>query len=181
MSIIETIEKANYVATEKQIEALAAAVSTGSRGSGTYLRILVAALQAELGGRPARRGRPRRAEPMDALERVHKRLYESVKRGCAGDDVNRRSTFARTSASTLRGWIARGGDPRSLTVATVTKRSLAAAKASPDERFADRLAKLVRAAERLGPSAIAQLAALGVASSAPQVVATKLTRVHAPH
>lgn len=132
MNIIQTIEKANYAATEAQVETLAHAVVLGKRGESTYLRVLVAHCQGEAG--PA----SRRRLPSDAAEaivdKVHARLYVAVQKGVqsnglGGDEVpqaevNRRATFARTSASELRGFIARGGDIRTLKVGELTRNQL---------------------------------------------------------
>lgn len=133
MNIIQTIAKANYAATGTQVETLAHAVVLGKQGESTYLRVLAAHCQAEAG--PA----GRRRLPADAAEaivdKVHARLYPHVQKGVqanglAGDgempqaEVNRRATFARTSASELRGFIARGGDIRTLKVAELTRAQL---------------------------------------------------------
>lgn len=132
MNILQTIERANYAATGAQVETLAHAVVLGKFGEATYLRVLTAHCQAEA-------GTSRRKLPADAAEaiidKVHGRLYPHVQKGVQANglapdvemavrEVNRRSTFARTSASELRGFIARGGDLRSLEVATLTRAQL---------------------------------------------------------
>lgn len=130
MNIIQTIAKANYAATGAQVETLAHAVVIGKQGESTYLRVLVAHCQAEA-------GTGRRKLPNDAAEaivdKVHGKLYPHVQKGVQANglggeleakEVNRRSTFARTSASELRGFIAKGGDIRTLEVDTLTRAQL---------------------------------------------------------
>lgn len=140
MNIIQTIAKANYAATETQVETLAHAVVLGKMGESTYLRVLTAHCQAELGPAPRRAVSARAAamtrEAQEAvIDKVHGRLYPHVQKGVqsnglGGDgelpanEVNRRATFARTSASELRGYVARGGDLRALEVATLTRAQL---------------------------------------------------------
>jgi hypothetical protein len=132
MNIIQIIERANYAATASQVETLAHTVVLGKRGESTYLRVLTAHCQAEAGtGR-----RKMRAEDAEAIiDRVHARLYPSVQKGVAsnglGEDgevpqpeINRRSTFARTSASELRTFVNRGGDIRGLKVPELTRAQL---------------------------------------------------------
>lgn len=165
MNIVQKLEAAHYAASDKDIETLARIASDGTQAGGTYLRVLVASVQAELRGtadaRP-RRGRPRKqqatgaASPLEVFERVNTRLYESVKRGLAGipdADINRRATFARTAGSTLRRWIAAGGNPASLTLSQITKRSLAV-RVDADEGWRRSLQSFMRGAERAGPDAI---------------------------
>lgn len=131
MNIIQTIAKANYAATGAQVETLAHAVVLGKFGESTYLRVLTAHCQAEAGT-----GR-RKMNPADAeaiIDKVHGKLYPHVQKGVQANglgmdempakEVNRRSTFARTSASELRGFIARGGDIRTLKVDELTRAQL---------------------------------------------------------
>lgn len=157
MNIIQSIEKANYAATDAQVEGLAHAVVLGRRGESTYLRVLAHYCQGEL-------GRGRRKVPADAqeavIDKVHNRLYPHVQKGVQSNgnggaevsqaEVNRRSNFARSSASELRGYVARGGDLRELDVPNLTRNFLRKfGKAVPTGTRAERsLSKSVDAAER---------------------------------
>lgn len=157
MNIIQSIEKANYAATEAQVETLAHAVVLGKRGESTYLRVLAAHCQAQL-------GRGRRPLPADAqeavIDKVHERMYPHVQKGVQANgnggselsqaEVNRRSTFARTSASELRGYVTRGGDLRTLVVGELTRNFLRKfGKAVPTGTRAERsLANSTDAVER---------------------------------
>jgi hypothetical protein len=174
-TIIEKLETAHYVATEQQIELLAAEQYNGStqaiRASGTYLRAIVAACQGKLGRKG--RGRVNTQSQLAVLDAVHERFYPAVLRGVTTPDIasdetldkaesgrrmlerNARSAFARTSVSTLRTYVAAGGDMRALILAEVTKHALRTALSPPEPR--DKGARqmqraegaLVRAAQRL--------------------------------
>jgi len=149
--IYDTIQRKHYVATEAEVEALAAEHQTGmestTRGSATYLRVLVAGAQSRLGKRgPA----PRAKAQAEVLELVHAKFYPAVLRGITSPDIahddqaeapeqrrralerNRRSAFARSAMSTLRAYVGAGGDLRALTVETVSKGELRAAMAPPE-------------------------------------------------
>lgn len=131
MNIIQTIERANYAATDTQVETLAHAVALGRRCESTYLRVLVAHCQAEIGG-----GRRKiAADAQEAIiDKVHTRLYAHVQKGVVANgmgsdempqaEINRRSTFARSSTSELRGYVQRGGDLRALKVGELTRQFL---------------------------------------------------------
>lgn len=160
--IEDKIESKNYVATEHDVELLAAAHLACSdatkRVDVSYLRILVAALQARFNGL---RGRKKAAAPEDLkqhseyLAETHTRLYAFVLKGVTTPDVmdeetldpdtrraragvrNGRAAFARSSASTLQLYIRMGGDVRGLHVADVSKsqlRAFAKSKAPPTPR-----------------------------------------------
>lgn len=125
MNIIDSIVKAHYVATESQVEQLAARIALGDISDNTYLRVSLAHMQAVL-GRP-RRGKQPPQEPV--LDAVHKKLYPAFLRGLGPEDMDpkereRRGIKARTNASTVRYFIRGGGDVRGLDLATVTKGSL---------------------------------------------------------
>jgi len=144
------VSKNQYVMTEAQIEALAAERTTSfmlAEGfDGTYLRALVAGVQAKLG--PKRGRRPSDDSQLGVVEAIAGPFYAAVLRGVVTSDIaldatleaaettrrtrerNRRSTFARTAKSTLVAWIEAGGDARGLDVATVTKGFLRAAVAA---------------------------------------------------
>lgn len=168
MNIIDNIEKHHYVATDAQVEMLArdhyTANSAALRANGTYLRVLIAACQAELG---QKRGRTPAVEAqLVVLERVHERFYAAVLRGTLTPDVeaaaaldstergrrqlerNRRSGFARSAATTLRNYIRAGGDLRGLDLSSVSKTSLQRA-ASPDTPVDDKRLERINRAEQV--------------------------------
>ena len=155
MNIITKIEKAHYMATEHDVEALAALhlanVEAASGTDGQYLRIMLAALKAKYGnGGVPRIGRRRlltdvdRAQHVATLAEHHARLYPFVLKGITTPDVaddatmdvearraratvrNNRAGFARSATSTIKSWIKAGGDIRGLDVTTATKTALRA-------------------------------------------------------
>lgn len=150
--IHENIQRKHYVATEAEVEALAGeqytAMETAGAGGVTFLRVLVAASQARLGRR--RGPAPRASAQSEVLELIYDKFYPAVLRGITTDDIahdpaqsaieqrrralerNRRSAFARSAISTLRPFVAAGGDLRNLDVATVTKAFLRSAVAPPE-------------------------------------------------
>lgn len=145
MSILNIIVSGNYAATPKQVEELARAVHVGLQGPGTYLRILVCACLSALPELPKHRGRRAidTVAQLAAVDKVHVEHYPAVLRGVADDSTdtrenNRRATFARSAASTLRAYVKRGGDIRSLDVDQVTKAGLRGAE--QPEGVTDRLA-----------------------------------------
>jgi len=125
-NVISLIVKAHYArVTPEMVEQLAHLVVTGQDADSTYLRVVLAQMQARL-GRP-RRGKQPPQEPV--LDQVHEALYPSVLKGVGPDDMpqeerNRKATFARSAASTIRFFIRNGGDVRGLDVATATKSGL---------------------------------------------------------
>lgn len=130
-SIVETIVAANFMADATQVERLAGTVVEGQAADGTYLRVVLAHMQANL-GKP-QRGRRRAAPDAHAaevvLDGIHENLYASVLKGVGPEDLatnerNRRATFARSAASTVRYFIRNGGDVRTVEVATATKNGL---------------------------------------------------------
>jgi hypothetical protein len=154
VDILSTIESSNYVATVDQVEALArtyqASDEQAQRARGSYLRILVAALQVHLGMSEPRitalRGKLPSVSDVNAdlaaLNIVHVTYYEAIQRVIITPDVadakglkmaerkrralvrNSRSAFARTSKSTLAAYIRAGGNVRALNVLQLTKASL---------------------------------------------------------
>jgi hypothetical protein len=163
MNILETIERKHYIATDSDVEQLAATHLTSDaltkRSDGQYLRILVAAMRAKFGSGKGS-GRRRKlteadvAEQSEALAAIHTRFYASVLKGVTTDEVadhdnlsaderraraaarNGRAGFARSAASTLQAYIRAGGDIRGLDVATVTKtelRAFARVAQAPDD------------------------------------------------
>jgi hypothetical protein len=144
MEIVDKIEKAHYViVSDHEVELLAAAHLAASEATkktdGAYLRILVAACQAELGNKKHKMAQKDQQRHAEYLSEVHGRLYPAVMRGVTTPDVeddeklsqddrraraairNARATFARSGASTIQGYIKAGGDVRGLDVQTVTK------------------------------------------------------------
>lgn len=126
-SIVEIIAASNFMADATQVERLAGNVVEGQAADATYLRVILAHMQANLG-----KGRRRRADSQSAevvLDSTHERLYQSVLKGVGPEDIdsterNRRATFARSAASTVRYFIRGGGDVRSIDVSTATKSGL---------------------------------------------------------
>lgn len=156
--IEDKLEAKNYVATDHDVELLAAAhlacTDAAKRADVSYLRVLVQMLKARFDGVKGRRkaSAADRDNHSKYLAEIHTRLYAFVLRGITTPDVmdeetldpdtrrgraavrNSRAAFARSSASTLQTFIRAGGDIRSLDVASVVKSQLRAwAKAqSPD-------------------------------------------------
>lgn len=137
MTIADRIASAKFVATDAQIEQLAASVAQGTQAGGTYLQVLFAAVLAVL-------GRPRGRKPRDmaavvtaqdaALSKVHDRFYPHVLAGVGGEGVekHRRANFARSACATLRKVVRSGHDLRLIEVATVSKTSLRKLTAKPE-------------------------------------------------
>lgn len=123
-SLIEAIAAAKHVATDAQVEQLAALVATGTQAGGTYLGVLVAHVQQSV-----QRKRLTRIRAGVAINVVHTKLYALVLKGVGDETIdqperNRRGTFARSAAATLRYYVAQGGDLRALDAAAVTKAHL---------------------------------------------------------
>jgi len=156
--------KSKYVMTEAQVEQLARDHTShvvASQGGGlTYLRVLLVAVQAQL-GTPRGRGRPMSAETqLAALERIEAPLYAAVLRGVVTEDIaddlelprderrrrmlarNSRSGFARTAKATLVGYVRAGGDLRTVDPETATKDSLR--RAGQPQEPTDRVARQIQ-------------------------------------
>lgn len=126
-TVIESIIKAKFLATETQVESLASIVVEGISASGTYLSVLIAHTQDAL----KNRRKPSKETQLTAINDVHKRFYGHVLRGVGPPEIadkerNRRSIFARTTASDLRHYVKAGGDLRGLDAAAVSKAKLRA-------------------------------------------------------
>lgn len=160
MKIEDKIESKSYVASDHDVELLAAAHLACSdatkRADVSYLRILVASLQARFNGLRGRKKAPADLkEHSEYLAEIHTRLYAFVLKGVTTPEVvdeetldadtrraragvrNGRAAFARSSASTLQLYIRAGGDVRGLQVADVSKaqlRAFAKSKAPPTPR-----------------------------------------------
>lgn len=174
-NIQTVIARANWVATEAQVENLAAAgYSVDAQGeliNVTYLRILVVDVQSQVGTK--RRGRqPTAGSQLAVIDRSHERFYAAALRGVTTPDIqveeglepaersrralerNRRSTRYRSAKTTLVNYVRGGGDIRMLVPAEVTKAALRAAVSPPEstdkgERQIDRAqGALLRAVAR---------------------------------
>lgn len=150
MNIVQKIEKAHYVATEHDVELLAAEhlanVTAANHSDGSYLRILIAAMQSQFGsnGRKRKLTATDQAQHIAQLATIHGRLYPHVLKGVTTPEVvedetldpdtrraraairNNRAGFARSAASTLKAWVLAGGDVRGLDIGTTTKTELRA-------------------------------------------------------
>lgn len=129
MNIVERIVSNNFVASETDVQQLAQQVVAGRTADSTYLKVLVVAVQQAMAAR-------RRGSAINIFETTAERLYQVV-RSAVGDEntpaieINRRATFARTSAHALRKFIKMGGDVKTIDPFTVTKRSLAPTRPKP--------------------------------------------------
>lgn len=176
-----SLESKHYVATPEDVAAIAREVlnaqKQGSEGRATYLRALVATTQAELGLNPRLRsgeiGKVKdeeRDRQLAALETVHERFYAIVVRVAkdkiegpdrGGRELNRRTTFARTSLSAIRRWVRAGNDITSLVAGRVTKRVLA----TPSRRKGVSVKVLGNQTRRYGDSLERTLATLAQADA----------------
>ena len=149
MSISE-LESKGFVAAPEDIREIAQTALAASAQNGetraTYLKALVATIQAELGmpqtkrrSVPAEMDESETRKQMEAMERVHERFYKEVMAVVSSipprdeeQGVDRsvlyanRATFARTAKSTLRSWLASGHNIKGLVASKVTKYALAA-------------------------------------------------------
>lgn len=134
---MRTLESRSFVATPADVETLARQHITGLQIPVTYLRVLIASTQSELGSEPRQRTSPRigkldadtTALHLTALNAVHDRFYTIVLRVAhetykGARERNAATNFARTAVSTLRSWIKAGHDIRDLAAAKASKESL---------------------------------------------------------
>lgn len=160
MSIAITIIESKYLATPEQIQALAAdhylAESARNQVSGTFLSALIATTQKSIGRR--------RVDHLAVLENTYDQFYAAVLKGvetpdCALRDdmeaaerkavqkeLQRRATFARTAAATLRAYVRVKGI-MGIDAAKASKKSLRAAVAPPEPT--DRYERLVQRSVRV--------------------------------
>lgn len=157
----DTLEARHYVArTNEDIKALVTqyfeAQDTVKAHRGTYLKVLVATTKAEI-NLPARDTPVRlkvnaedRAIQLAALESVHKRFYAVILQTVKAmkippEEVNKRTTFARSYKSILRSWIKRGNSLAGLAEAKVSAHHLLPGHAEPS---AFQIPKILRSIER---------------------------------
>lgn len=135
MSVLSRLTAARFVASEADVEQLAAAVQSGTEANGAYMNVLLVECQARLGAPPVRGRRPVRPRAITmedvvaVLDAAHLRFYPHVLAGVGPPDLDkaeraRRATFARTAKSTLMSAIKAGVDLRQLDPMEVTKRAL---------------------------------------------------------
>jgi hypothetical protein len=170
----ETIEK--LAATRFDSQALA------DRAQGTYFRAVLASTQKAIAGKPTLRVRgngraaltaPQIANHLETFERVNAELYGAVIRGSVTPEVadseslkpevrrerslarNRRTNYARTAASAIRGFIRGGGDLTRIAVGSATKsellkRGVNATTGTPESRVERAATRLMSSLEALG-------------------------------
>jgi hypothetical protein len=142
-----SLETKHYVATLEDVaditREIISAQKAGAEGRATYLRVLIATTQSELGQHPRQRtvdtaklSDAERETQLAALETVGKRFYDVVTKAAkalidgpdrGGLELNRRTTFARTSLSAIRRWVTAGNDITNLAAGRTTKASLVVA------------------------------------------------------
>lgn len=134
---MRTLETRSFVATPADVESVARQHITGMQVPATYLRMLIATTQSELGVEPRQRTAARIGKldadtltlHLTALDAVHDRFYTIVLRVAqesykGARERNAATNFARTAVSTLRSWIRANHDIRDLAAARATKESL---------------------------------------------------------
>lgn len=119
----------------KLVTMIMSADDASNTGRSTYLRSLVAVVQQTLGGRPVLRvtGRPKRPEieaAVEAFEQANTTFYtavlEAVPEGLDAKAKQSKTSFARSSAATLRRALKAGWNPLGEAVTAVSKARLAA-------------------------------------------------------
>lgn len=152
-NLIDNIEKSGFLVTTTEVEKLARMRHDGFNvalaADSTYLRILLAMAKARV---------KRNVDAATAVERVHAELYPAILLGVhtqeldalneaeRKQEINRRATFARTAASTIRIYLQLGGTLKSLDIPTVTKFQLYTAFRPPEPE--DRSERTVQRAEK---------------------------------
>jgi hypothetical protein len=158
----------------KAVETLAREIFTSdalsARGRVNYLRLLVGATQEALGA-PIRKhaGKGPKLSEADAkaalaaFEPVASSFYDAVMRAAADtlpkSAIRGATGFARSAASTLRGYIRSRADVRLLSTVTVTKAAIAVV-AKPRKPNADALAKRIGTASKALSVQVAELVKL---------------------
>lgn len=128
-----------FVTAPADIQKLAHAIMTadtaGTNARSTYLHSLVAVVQQTLGGKPVLRvvGRPKRPEidaAVAAFEEANTMFYtavlEAVPKEATPEERQSRTSFARSSAATLRRALKAGWNPLGEACTAVSKARLAA-------------------------------------------------------
>jgi hypothetical protein len=119
----------------KLAHAIINADASSAGGRATYLRSLLAATQAELGGKPVLRiqGRPKRPElelAAQTFDKVADGFYAAVltavPEGLTAQERQGKTSFARSAAATLRRAIKTGWNPLGEAVTSVSKGKLTA-------------------------------------------------------
>ncbi len=119
----------------KLVTSIMSADDTAAGGRSTYLRSLVAVVQQTLGGKPVLRvtGRPKRPEieaAVEAFEAANTTFYtavlEAVPASLDAQARQSKTSFARSSAATLRRAIKAGWNPLGEACTAVSKARLAA-------------------------------------------------------
>lgn len=149
---MSTLESRGFVASDSDITAIAttvlSAAAADETGRSNYLKTLIATTQKALGGEPRQRtGKATKLddaatlEQLKALQEVHERFYAIVLKAAGdvvpsgtkdrGTQINRKSNFARTALSAVRGWVRAGNDITALAAKGATKASLAVEPATP--------------------------------------------------
>jgi|GEM_PF-3016575 len=157
---MSTVTESKGSITDEQIAALAKSVLTAAQdidtGRTSYLRYLIADTQAELGAKPRKiRGKPNKLDEKEvegqlaALNKVNARFYEIVVKAASETippatkdraiELNRRTNFARSAASTVRSWVRAGNDVTILAPTRVTKGELVVPARVPRAPSAKRL------------------------------------------
>lgn len=149
-TIVSKLVQGEYSASEQDIESLALERynnhGTVNQTDNTYLRVLTRNAQSRNGT-----ARNRRTQ-VKHVNAAHVAFYAAVIRGVTTHDIahddtvdkaektrrslerNRRSAFARTSKSTLVGYIKSGGDLRALDIGGLTKSGLRCAMKPPEPK-----------------------------------------------
>lgn len=138
-----TLETRHFVASASDVASIAAAVFSADQqsieGRTTYMKAMVATVQAELGSKPRlRNGTAPKLSTEDtalhlkAFEAVATRFLDAVTEAALkanpdakGLGLASMTGFARSSASTLRSYIRANNDIRALAAGSVSKRALA--------------------------------------------------------
>lgn len=159
MNVVTDIASAKYLATPEQVQRLARthwdASETVKHGSRTYLAIMVALTQRRM-----KRNRSKE-DVIAVFENLAASMYQDViagvsEPGMERNEVNRRATFARTAASTLRSYLNANHSIAELDAETVSKSALRKVLAPPEP--AGRAARVMSRSVNSIRSVVARLA-----------------------